>query len=234
MRARARDWWHRAALAAALGSASQGCSFDPHEGSEEHLGQVQQALDVVGNPGEFDFLLTDDSVFTFWETTSPPVIGPTILLGYPDGASYFTAYVDTDGSVSEFTSSLYDSTHGPGCPTNVSATLELRYTSTGSVIPQDEIDLDGLQARVKFQNSNGSCNTAWFNMPAAGELNTNCPAGQGGSNPFCLEGSGFQVPQLAASACGNQGNCINSAYDLGATSTYLWIRGDTSPRIDAP
>jgi hypothetical protein len=217
----------RAVCCAALSGgawSAQGCMAEVE--SDGRIGQVQQALDVVDNPGTFDFLLTDDSIFVFKSAGSPAV-----LLGHPSGGSYFTADVDANGDVSAFSSQFLNQTHGAGCPGNVTASVELRSTSTGSLVPYNTITFDGLEARVKFNNG-GTCNTAWFSLASTGYLNDTCTGVDFGDNEFCVGATGFAVPQLASSACNNNGNCINFYYDLSGTGTTFYLHGETSPEIE--
>lgn len=188
----------------------------------------------VGNPGYFEFTVPSgfDSSFRFTTGKNMDLSG--------GGLGYFSAEIDANGDASDIDSSFPVGTFvDDTTPSNtIRATLELRSSSTGFVDPPTELlDFD-LVARVRFTVNNGTpCNTSNFTIHVS-TANWNAHV-QGvcsvpydeSTGEFCMVGGGFTVPQLAASACDNKGNAINSWLDLGSSpGSYIQIlSGQVSP-----
>lgn len=183
----------------------------------------------VGNPGYFEFIIMpEESIFKFG--------GEHILLHNFTASHYFAAEVDGDGYAHDFESNFPAATFVVGTKT-ITARLELRSTSEGIIdVPSQTFDFNNLVARVRFTVDSVACNTSNFTMAIwtghwglAPEV---CSTGYDKTTgEFCVSGSGFTVPQLPATACGNNGNLLNSTFDLGiSTWTEMKILGGvTSP-----
>ncbi|MBX3191107.1 MAG: hypothetical protein KF819_29185 [Labilithrix sp.] len=191
--------------------------------------------DPVGNPGEFEFIVPwgQDSLFRFASNHAIE------LGGNGSGASaYFAAELEGDGEASSITSSFYSSSFVIASLT-VAATLQFRPASTGSVDVSGPALGFSIRARIRFDitgGGSGNCNTAEFDLPLRESTESGvCPTSGYDETTgwYCLENSfSFTVPQLAASACSNNGNAINNHFDLGITggSFNIW-NGEVSPII---
>jgi hypothetical protein len=67
--------------------------------------------------------------------------------------------------------------------------------------------------------------------------NGTCPSGgyNYSTGAYCAGSRAtFTIPQLPATACGNQGNAINSYFGLGVDGATLQIRGGTTSPVVQP
>jgi hypothetical protein len=199
----------------------------------ENVGTVSSALDVVSNPGEFTFLLTDDSIFHFNGLTWPAILIGDTSTPY----AYFEVEIASDGTVDTLgSSSLNAYVFSTGCAAgSVSATLQLRPGLVGSVDPHfEELAIDFV-ARVKFTEASAAwtCTTANFAIEATGGLHNAC-AGSLGSGEFCLDASSITVPSFNGTQCNGSGpvtSCVDSYFDLGGGNASMLMHGNSNPVI---
>jgi hypothetical protein len=188
--------------------------------------------DVVSNPGTFDFNIgsSHDSLFRF--TT-----GKQWFID-DGGAGFIEADVDGSGRMSNMLANFGSGSWSDGTNT-FTASLLLQSASTGGINPATgDLEFD-LSLKVRFTFNGTACTTSAFAViPTTAEWSTSgagaCTTGYDDSTGvFCVVNAGFTVPQLAATACGNHGNDINTEFDLGvSSSSYFQILvGDVSPIV---
>jgi hypothetical protein len=93
--------------------------------------------------------------------------------------------------------------------------VKFTYTPSGGVV--STCNSSAFSVTLSTANWSGFCTSAGTYDESTGN--------------FCVYASGFAVPQLAATACSNNGNAINSYFNLGnTTGTVMAIHlGNVSP-----
>lgn len=193
--------------------------------------------DPVGNPGEFEFYINNNTDSYMWFSTSDAIY----IAG--DGTAG-TPYVQLDlagnGDVSYVFSDLpYSSNFSVSGIGNVRA--KMQWTNVTGMVDADGQHMEfTATARVRFEPGSGAsftaCNTSTFQISLIvddGGAGT-CPSG--GYNyttgAYCMfTMSTFTIPQLSASACSNNGNALNSRFGLGLGGADMQIRGGTTSPV---
>jgi hypothetical protein len=191
--------------------------------------------DVVDNPGYFEFQVMPgtDSHFRF-TSGSGKFIQLAPSLGY-----YFNADIDSIGVVSNVDSNLAVGTfNNIGGGTSATAELMLLSSSEGFVDPvHNVLAFRTTKARVRFQIGLSACTTGTFTIDLSTENYAGSECNGVNYDPstgvFCMSASNFVVPQLASTACSNNGNLLNSYFNLGvSTGSYMQIlSGVVDPAI---
>jgi hypothetical protein len=188
---------------------------------------------TVSNPGTFDFIIEagHDSLFRF--TTGKQWATDNNVAG-----GYLESDVDSVGGMSNFAGELGSGSFALGGGT-LTSSLQIQSTTSGIVdVSTSTIQFD-LKLRVHFTVGANTCNTTTFSVTlstsnwassGAGACSTGYDESTG---DFCVLASGFTVPQLAATACGSNGNAINNALNLGVSSATLMqiLLGNVNPII---